>query len=221
MSDRSESHQNNYDAVCEAREDVINKNKNEDGNHYEDVFVTPDEVCDDLIECYQIQIDNEGPEARYIGSFKNVPLIVHTTINYDQNKVFIKDKKIIELDKDNESKYNNSKYDNSKYDNSKDNNKIYKIHVVTYVITKEDVAKKLYKIVGLMVQTVGNDAVCFCSLELRYNSTTKTYEYIFCDHISEIDRLIDTVPVFPGVDKILPNIVEKIFEDPILSLITS
>lgn len=171
-----------------------------------DDFVNIDDVSGDLIKCYQIQV-NELDECKpvYIGSFKDIPLVTHTTILYDQNKDMLNlDKKKIEG--------NNRKKNNK--------NNIYRIHIATYIMPEDAINNDIYKIVGMIIQK-NKKPESVASLDLRFNIQNKKYEYIYCDHEKDTVKLVKTLDKFPGSDNILTHLMEQMFEDPIKKLILS
>lgn len=175
-----------------------------------DEFVNIDDVSGELIKCYQIQVNANGEAIpTFIGSFKEIPLVTHTTILYDQNKdmLNIQEKKI--------------KGGNFVNTNRKKNKKnVYRIHVATYIMPEDAIENKIYKIVGLIVQKNKKPA-SIASLDLRYNTDNSKYEYIYCDHAKDTVSVVKTLDKFPGSDNILNHLMEQMFEDPLKQLILS
>jgi len=158
-----------------------------------DDLVNIDDVSGDLTKCYQIQVDKDGvANPVYIGSYKDIPLVTHTTILYDQSKEAMKNK-------------------------SKPNKNKYRIHVVTYVLPEDAIQNKIYKIVGLIVQK-NEDTESLASLDMRYNTLNKKYEYIFCDHKTDEVTVVKSLK-FPGADNVLKSIMNQIFEEPLKSVL--
>lgn len=175
-----------------------------------DEFVNIDDVSGELVKCYQIQVNEEGKATPiYIGSFKDIPLVTHTTILYDQNKDMLNmnNKKIV-----NDSRKNNGKKNNNK--------NIYRIHVSTYIMPEDAIENKIYKLVGLIVQKNKNPE-SIASLDLRFNTQNNKYEYIYCDHVKDTVIVAKTLEKFPGIDNILNHLMEQMFEDPLKKLILS
>jgi hypothetical protein len=185
-------------------------------------FVNIDDVSGDLIKCYQIQVDDSGKVTpTYIGSFKEIPLITHTTILYDQNKDMLntKEKRVVEGVESSKSKKSKSKKSKSKKSKSKKNN-IYRIHIVTYIMPEESIENEIYKIVGMVVQK-NKKPESIASLDLRFNTKNNKFEYIYCDHIKDTVDVVSTLEKFSGTNDILNNLMERMFEDPMKKLILS
>jgi hypothetical protein len=163
-------------------------------------YVNIDDVADNLIKCYQIQIDevNNTAKPMYIGSFESVPINAHTVFEYDQKRDRI----------------------NKKSNSSPSITNKYKIHVVTYVMPEDSIKENIYKIVGLIVQKNNEDA-SICSLDLKYNVGNNKFEYVLCDHIKNTTEIVSTLDTTPKKDDVLPNLMSMIFEDPIKSIIVS
>ena len=161
-----------------------------------DDLVNIDDISGDLTKCYQIQVDKDGiPKPVYIGSYKDIPLVTHTTVLYDQSKEAMKNKP------------NNEKPGKNKY----------RIHVVTYVLPEDAIQNKIYKIVGLIVQK-NEDTESLVSLDMRYNTSNKKYEFIFCDHKTDEVTVVKSIK-FPGADNVLKSIMDQIFEEPLKSVL--
>lgn len=96
--------------------------------------------------------------------------------------------------------------------------KKYLLHIVTYVLTKEEIDQKLYKIVGVNVfrQNRKNSK---CSLDLVMNAEKNNYQLLFCDHQSNKVSIVENLEKFPGKDKVLEYIITKAFEDPLKSVL--
>lgn len=190
------------------------KNDNTE-NSKNDKFVNIDDVSNDLIRCYQIQCkDDKRASPVYIGSYKEIPLTIHTSIVYDQTKDMLNfDDKTI--DSDNRKSKSTSK-------SSKKHKKmnIYKIHLTTYIMPEESIQNNIYKMVGLIIQK-NKDQNSLASLDLRYNISNEKFEYIYCDHTKDTVEVVETLEKFPGTDNVLPELMERIFEDPIKSIILS
>lgn len=103
--------------------------------------------------------------------------------------------------------------------------KKYLLHVVTYILTQEEVDNKLYKIVGVNVIRQ-NRKNSICSLDLTFNVDQNRYELLFCDHKKDPNdptavQLVEVLPKFPGKDKVMQYIINKAFDDPVKSVLTS
>ena len=98
------------------------------------------------------------------------------------------------------------------------NYKNYNLHIVTYIMTESEIKDKIYKIIGINIFKQGNKS-SLCSLDLTYNPDTKQFELVFSDHNKKTTYVVEKVEKFPGKDKVIEYILEKIFEDPIKSII--
>lgn len=94
----------------------------------------------------------------------------------------------------------------------------YMLHIVTYILTKDEVDMGLLKIVGVNVfrQNCKNS---MCSLDLVMNKEENKYQLIFSDHKKNTFEVIEKLEKIPDNDKIIEYIIHKAFEDPIKSLI--
>jgi hypothetical protein len=102
--------------------------------------------------------------------------------------------------------------------------KQYNLHVVTYILTEQEIADKLFKIVGVNVFR-NNDKNSICSLDLVMidennilsGSIAKQskYQLIFNDHIKNTSDVVENLEKFPGKDKVLEYIIIKSFENPV------
>jgi hypothetical protein len=172
-----------------------------------DDFVNIDDVSGDLVKCYQIQVDESGKaEPVYIGSFKDIPLVTHTTVLYDQNKDMLN--------------IENKKIEGGASSTNEAKRNVYRIHVVTYIMPEDAIDNKIYKIVGMVVQK-NKKPESIASLDLRFNTQNGKYEYIYSDHHVESVKVVKTLDKFPGSDKILTNLMEQMFEYPMRNLILS
>jgi hypothetical protein len=168
-------------------------------------YQSVDEASGELIKCYQIQIDRSGkPSPAYIGSFKDIPLVTHTTIVYDQKK--------------DQLNIGEMTIDSISAKNTMNNKNRYNIHMVTYFLPEESIKNKIYKIVGLIVQK-NNELESSHSLDLRYNTENDKFEFIYCDHRKDSVEVVEILDGYPGNDSILTELMEMMFKDPIKSII--
>lgn len=98
------------------------------------------------------------------------------------------------------------------------NYKKYLLHVVTYLLTQEEVDNKLYKIVGVNVFR-RNRKSSICSLDLVKNGDESGYQLLFCDHRKNTVDVVENIEKFPGKDKVLGYVIQKAFEDPVKSIL--
>lgn len=95
----------------------------------------------------------------------------------------------------------------------------YNIHVVTYVLTEEEVKNKLYKIVGVNIFKE-NKRNSLYSLDLVMNEDENgQYQLLFNDHKKNTTSVVENLENFPDKDKILDYIIKKTFEDPLKSIL--
>jgi hypothetical protein len=94
----------------------------------------------------------------------------------------------------------------------------YKLHVVTYVLTEEEVQNKLYKIVGVNVFRNG-EKNSMCSLDLVMGENGG-YELLYNDHKNNTTKVVEKLEKFPGKDKVLEYIIKKAFDEPLKSVLT-
>ena len=167
-----------------------------------------DAIASNLTKCYQIQ-DLSNPKPVYIGSYEDIPLLTHIILNYDgkQDRLNVFDKA---------SNQTNTMEDAL---NQRGRNK-YKIHASTYILPEESVKSQVYKIAGLIIQKNDED-VSTSSLDLTFNVKTKQYEYVWCDHLNNSTEVIETLDKYPNMQEVIPNLMEKVFEEPVKSIILS
>jgi hypothetical protein len=96
--------------------------------------------------------------------------------------------------------------------------KEYLLHIVTYVLTKEEIDNNIYKIVGVNVFKK-NTKNSICSLDLSMNPVDNMFELVFSDHIKNKFSVIEKIEKFPGKDNVLEYIITKTFEEPIISIL--
>lgn len=182
-------------------------------------FMNIDQASDNLIKTYQIQVDDDGnAKPVFIGSYKEIPFVTHTTILYDQNKDLLNtDAKKVDTNAAKKARKEARKKGQKVAKTSKN---VYRIHIVTYLLPEDAIQNKIYKIVGLIIQK-NDDSESLCSLDLRFNVDNGKYEYIFVDHHTEEVTVVDTLEKFPGKEDVIPDIAERMFMDPIRSIILS
>lgn len=100
------------------------------------------------------------------------------------------------------------------------NYKNYDMHVVTYVLTKDEIENKIYKIVGVNLFKKG-DKSSLCSLDFAKDPDKNNYNLIYSDHKKNTYEVVEKVDKFPGKDKVLEYIITKSFENPIKSILIS
>jgi hypothetical protein len=98
------------------------------------------------------------------------------------------------------------------------NYKNHNLHIVTYVMTESEIKENIYKIIGINIFEKGNKS-SLCSLDLTYNPVLKQFELVFSDHVKKTLEVVEKLEKFPGKENVMEYILEKVFEDPIKSII--
>lgn len=96
--------------------------------------------------------------------------------------------------------------------------KKYLLHLVTYVLTKEETDNGLWKIVGVNVVRQ-NRKKSLCALDFVWSPAVEKYQLIFSDHVNNTSKVVETLDKFPGKDKLLEYVIEKSLDDPIRSIV--
>ena len=164
-------------------------------------FINIDKASDNLQKAYQIQVLDDGRvRPMYIGSYEKIPIVIHDTILYDQSKdiVLSKEKTINGKSKD-----------------------IYRIHIVTFLLSEQSVKSGEYDLVGAVIMKNDVEHPTH-SLILNYNTNKKKFRYIFNNYLDlSIPKIIEVLDKFPGKDKVLEDLVERVFQEPVKSVILS
>lgn len=153
----------------------------DNNNNNVDEFITLDKLTQsqNLIDCYQIQVDdNNICNPVLIGRYPEIPLAVNTSIKYNG----------------------------------------YLLHVVTYLLTKEEIDDGLFKIIGVNVFK-NNDKNSLYSLDLIFNTEHKLYEIILNNHIENATITVEKLEIFPPRDALIEFIVTKVFEGPLKQIL--
>lgn len=94
----------------------------------------------------------------------------------------------------------------------------YKLHVVSYILTEDDIKDKIYKIVGVNIfEKDKTDSLC--SLDLIKHPDNNSYQILFSDHINRTVKVVENIEKFPDKDKVLEYIITKTFEEPVKSIL--
>ncbi|VBB17789.1 hypothetical protein YASMINEVIRUS_252 [Yasminevirus sp. GU-2018] len=99
------------------------------------------------------------------------------------------------------------------------NYKKYNLHVVTYVLTEEEVQNKLFKIVGVNVFRRNRGSSLY-SLDLVLDNESGKYHLLFNDHKNNKTEIVEKLEKFPGKDRVLGYIINKSFENPLKKILT-
>lgn len=148
----------------------------------------------DLHECYQVQYKDNQMTCVLIGRYKEIPLPVIKVLDHTYN-----DKK-------------------------------YKCNIVSYIMTKEEIENELFKMVGVVVMHDKNDAsqvstsqvgtsqvgTSQVSLDFVYDKEENNFELLVCDHKTEQIIIVEKIEKFPGKDKIVDFVVNKL-SDPYIA----
>ncbi len=92
--------------------------------------------------------------------------------------------------------------------------KKYVCYVVAYILSKEEVDNKLYKIAGINILRQ-NRKTSLYSLDYVYNSDNNAFELILCDHVKDSVEIIEKMDTYIGKDKLCEYMVIKLFQDPV------
>ena len=130
-----------------------------------------------LINCYQMQIENDTCIPVNLGFYPELPLPINKIIKYDN----------------------------------------YNLHIVTYILSHDEVIKKLFKIVGVMVFK-SSSVKSICSLDLIINDKNE-FQLIFNDHDNNTTKIIETLKAVPKKEELLEYIIERAFDEPIRSIL--
>lgn len=85
----------------------------------------------------------------------------------------------------------------------------YYLHVITYILTDEEIKNKIYKIVGIVVFRNLNEK-SFCSIDLILAPTTEEYQLIYNNHRKFTTKIISSID-FPKYN-LIDFIINKAFE---------
>lgn len=96
--------------------------------------------------------------------------------------------------------------------------KKYKLHLVTYVLTEDEIENKLFKIVGVNVFRQ-NRKNSLCSLDLVLNPDRNGYQLLFNDHLTNGSSIVENLEKIPDENNMLEYITTKAFEDPVKSIL--
>jgi hypothetical protein len=94
--------------------------------------------------------------------------------------------------------------------------KKYRLHVVTYVMTEQEIKDKVFKIVGVNVFRRNRKNSMF-SLDLVMNDEKGNFQLLFNDHNADTTQVVENLEKFPGKDNLMEYIINKSFEEPVKS----
>ena len=94
----------------------------------------------------------------------------------------------------------------------------HKLHVITYVLTEDEIKDKLYKIVGVTTFKKDSPDSAY-SLDLVMNDEEGVYQLLFNDHQKYTTTVVENLETFPGRDKVLDYVIQKAFKDPFISIL--
>jgi hypothetical protein len=84
----------------------------------------------------------------------------------------------------------------------------YKMHIITYLLTDEDIKNKIYKIMGIVVfDKEKNDSDH--SLDLSFNPDNEKYDLIYSNHKIQNTDIIESLEKLP--DDIINYIINSFF----------
>ena len=94
----------------------------------------------------------------------------------------------------------------------------HKLHVVSYILSDDDIKNKIYKIVGVNVfEKDKTDSLC--SIDLVKHPDNNSYQILYCDHVNKTVHEVENIETFPDKDKVLEYIITKAFEEPVKSIL--
>lgn len=94
----------------------------------------------------------------------------------------------------------------------------YKLHVVSYILTDDDIKDKIFKIVGVNIfEKDKNDSLC--SIDLAKHSDNNSYQLLYSHHINRTVEVVENIENLPDKDKVLEYIISKSFEEPVKSIL--
>ncbi len=96
--------------------------------------------------------------------------------------------------------------------------KKYRLHLVTYVLTNDEIENSIFKIVGVNVFRQ-NRKNSICSLDLVLSPDKNSYQLLFNDHVTNESNIVENLEKFPGKDDVLEYITKKAFDDPVKSIL--
>jgi hypothetical protein len=96
--------------------------------------------------------------------------------------------------------------------------KKYMLHYVTYILTKDEIDNKLFKIIGVNVFRK-NRKNSMCSLDLVKGGESGKYQLLFNDHKHNKTVVVENLDKFPGKEKALAYVINKSFEEPLKSIL--
>jgi hypothetical protein len=94
------------------------------------------------------------------------------------------------------------------------------LHIVSYVLTDDDIKDKIYKMVGVNVFEK-DKTNSLCSLDLAKHPDNNSYQLIYSNHKDRTVKVIKNIEKFPGREKVLEYVLEQTFEEPIKSILLS
>lgn len=83
-------------------------------------------------------------------------------------------------------------------------------HVVSYILTQDEINSKLYKIVGIHISKDENTNSLY-SLDYIYNVDEKMFELILCNNTNDTVENIEKIDKFIGKDNIIEYIINNLF----------
>lgn len=98
--------------------------------------------------------------------------------------------------------------------------KNYVLHVVTYILTDEDINNHIYNIVGVNVfREKERDSIC--SLDLAKRPDNKGFQLLFSDHHTHQVKVVEELDKLPDKSEIIEYIITKSFESPVKEILVS
>lgn len=88
----------------------------------------------------------------------------------------------------------------------------YKLHIISYILTDNEIKNKIYKIIGVVVFKNTNENSKY-SVDLSYDTDIKKYNITYNNHKKQITDTINTIDNMP--ENIIEYIIEQLFTSPL------
>lgn len=184
-----------------------------------DEYVNFDDLTQELIQCYQVQVDDNGKvQVMIIGIYPKIPTHVYDTFTYANGVLKSKTGDVIS-----QTPVETSEDIDNIIEDDKEHK--YIIHIVGYIISQEMVDNRVLPMIGLIVCNNDNNTSSdddtmepLCALDLMYDDETDKFQYVFSDKSSDASHVIKT---FDTIDKknIFNDLVTMIMQKPIVDFI--
>jgi len=89
----------------------------------------------------------------------------------------------------------------------------YKLHIITYILTVDEVKNKDYKILGVVVFK-NNDETSKYSVDISYDNEIKQYQVTYNHHKKQTTNILNTIDTLDNKN-IIEYIMEQLFASPL------